>query len=173
MFVLGIDPGLTRTGYAVLRVSRPTPQVVSGGVLRTDHRRPMPDRLAELHVDLLSLIADHGPAVMALERVFIKKNITNAMSVARASGIAMLAAAESGIPVREYTPTAVKLAVTGDGSAGKPQVSEMVVRRLGLAEAPEPADVADAIAVALCHIQSSRIEQVAANPAAATSGVPR
>ncbi len=161
MFVLGIDPGLTRTGYAVLDVGRGTPRVVAGGVVRTDPKRPMPERLAELHDDLADLIAEYEPAVMALERVFIKKNITNAMSVARASGVAMLAAAGGGIPVREYTPTAVKLAVAGDGSAGKDQVAAMVVRRLALAETPTPSDVADALAVALCYAQQSRIEAAA------------
>lgn len=171
MFVLGIDPGLTRTGYGVLRVGRGRPQVVAGGVLRTDPDRTMPERLAELHGDLVSLIHDHAPAVMALERVFIKKNLTNAMSVARASGVAMLAAAQAGLPVREYTPTAVKLAVAGDGSAGKEQVADLVVRRLGLSEAPEPADVADALAVALCHAQQSHIQAALdAVPATAVPG---
>lgn len=158
MFVLGIDPGLTRTGYGILRVGPGGPRVVGGGVLRTDHRHPMPDRLAELHEDLAALLAEHNPTVMALERVFIKKNITNAMSVARASGVAMLAAAQAGVPVREYTPTAVKLAVAGDGTASKEQVADLIVRRLGLKEAPKPADIADALAVALCHAQQSRIE---------------
>ena len=155
MFVLGIDPGLTRTGYGVLQVGKGRPKVIAGGVIRTDSQVPMPDRLAELHRDLTSLIAEQAPAVIALERVFIKKNFTNAMSVARASGVAMLAAAEAGIPVREYTPTAVKLAVAGDGNADKDQVAALVVRRLGLSEAPKPADVADALAVALCHSQQS------------------
>lgn len=170
MFVLGIDPGLTRTGYGVLKVTRSTPQVIIGGVLRTDPVRPMPERLAELHGDLLALLAEHRPDVMALERVFIKKNITNAMTVARASGVAMLAAASMGIPVQEYTPTAVKLAITGDGTAGKQQVSEMIVRRLGLGEAPRPSDVADALAVALCHLQHSRIEQATRQFGATGSG---
>lgn len=170
MFVLGIDPGLTRTGYGLLQTTRSTPQVIAGGVIRTEHLRPMPERLAELHADLMALISEHRPDVMALERVFIKKNITNAMTVARASGVAMLAAASLGVPVEEYTPTAVKLAITGDGAAGKQQVSEMVVRRLGLAEAPQPADVSDALAVALCHLQHSRIEQAARESLAAGPG---
>lgn len=130
----------------------------------------MPERLAELHADLLALLTEHRPDVMALERVFIKKNITNAMTVARASGVAMLAAASLGIPVEEYTPTAVKLAITGDGAASKQQVSEMIVRRLGLSEAPRPADVADALAVALCHLQHSRIERAVRGHLSAGSG---
>ncbi|NND85373.1 MAG: crossover junction endodeoxyribonuclease RuvC, partial [Acidimicrobiia bacterium] len=107
----------------------------------------------------LDLIAETKPQVMALERVFIRKNITNAMTVARASGIAMLAAAESGIPVKEYTPTAVKLAVAGDGTADKDQVASLVARRLRLEALDGPADLADALAVALCHAQQSRIEE--------------
>lgn len=154
----------------MLRVTRSTPRVIAGGVIRTEHLRPMPERLAELHADLLALLTEHRPDVMALERVFIKKNITNAMTVARASGVAMLAAASLGIPVEEYTPTAVKLAITGDGAAGKQQVSEMIVRRLGLSEAPRPADVADALAVALCHLQHSRIERASRGHLPAGSG---
>lgn len=159
MFVLGIDPGLTRTGFGVLAVGRGVPRVVTAGVLRTDPKDPVPQRLAELHADLTELIAETSPSVMALERVFIRKNITNAMTVARASGVAMLAAAEAGIPVREYTPTAVKLAVAGDGTADKSQVASLVERRLRLERLEGPADLADALAVALCHAQQSRIEE--------------
>ena len=159
MFVLGIDPGLTRTGFGVLSVGRGIPKVVTAGVLTTSPEDPTPNRLAELHADLVELIAEVEPQVMALERVFIRKNITNAMTVARASGIAMLAAAEAGIPVKEYTPTAVKLAVAGDGNADKAQVASLVVRRLRLESLDGPADLADALAVALCHAQQSRIEE--------------
>lgn len=159
MFVLGIDPGLTRTGFGVLAVGRGVPRVVTAGVLHTSPDDPAPQRLAELHRDLLELIEEASPQVMALERVFIRRNITNAMTVARASGIAMLAAAESGIPVREYTPTAVKLAVAGDGNADKAQVASLVSRRLRLEALDGPADLADALAVALCHAQQSRIEE--------------
>ena len=156
MFVLGIDPGLTRTGYGLLRRSRPL-RTVAVGVIKTDHRLPTAERLAELHEDLSALLAEHRPDVMAIERIFTNRNLRTALAVVRASGVALLAAAQAGIPVAEYPPTTVKLAVTGDGNATKAMVAEMVTRRLGLEAPPRPADAADALAVALCHLQSLRL----------------
>lgn len=156
MFVLGIDPGLTRTGYGLVRRGHPH-RPVAVGVIRTSPDVPMARRLAELHADLSTLIAEHRPDVMAIEQVFTNKNLQTALAVSRASGMALLAAAQAGIPVTEYTPTAVKAAVTGDGAADKGMVATMVVRRLNLAERPRPADAADALAVALCHLQSARL----------------
>lgn len=156
MFVLGIDPGLTRTGYGLVRRAHP-PQPVAVGVIRTESDMTMARRLAELHADLAAIIAEHHPDVMAIERVFTNRNLHTAVSVGRASGMALLAAAQADIPVVEYTPTAIKLAVTGDGAADKRMVAEMVVRRLKLATTPKPADAADALAVALCHVQSMRL----------------
>lgn len=154
MFVLGIDPGLTRTGYGLVRARPPRPVAV--GVIRTRPRRPSAERLAELHRDLVALLAEHRPDVMAIERIFTNRNLQTALAVVRASGVALLAAAQAGIPVVEYPPTTVKLAVTGDGRATKAMVAEMVTRRLHLAAPPRPADAADALAVALCHLQSLR-----------------
>lgn len=156
MFVLGIDPGLTRTGYGIVRRGHP-PLAVAAGVLRTSSDDPTERRLAELHADLAALIEEHHPTEMAVERVFTNRNLHTAISVSRASGIALLAAAQAGIPVTEYTPTSVKLSVTGDGNADKRMVGEMVSRRLRLAGPPSPADAADALAIALCHLQSLRI----------------
>lgn len=155
MFVLGIDPGLTRTGYGIVRRGHP-PAAVVAGVIRTDPDDTPEHRLAELHRDLLELISEHDPSEMAIERVFTNRNLHTAISVSRASGVALLAAAQSGIPVAEHTPTSVKLAVTGDGAADKRMVSDMVCRRLGLEKAP-PVDAADALAIALCHLQSVRV----------------
>jgi len=156
MFVLGIDPGLTRTGYGVVERARSN-LPVAAGVIRTSKDAPVAERLAELHRDLTDLIAEYRPAVMAVEAVFTNKNLRTALSATRASGMAFLAAAQAGVPVVEYTPTAIKLAVTGDGTATKAMVAEMVVRRLKLAETPKPADAADALAVAMCHLQSLRL----------------
>lgn len=157
MFVLGIDPGLTRTGFGLVHQSRSGPRAERAGVLRTDPALPMPRRLAELADDLDALLAELSPDVVALERVFVRRNLTNAMGVARASGVAMLCSARAGVALHEYTPSAVKLAVAGDGGADKSQVANLVARRLGLAEAPRPADAADALAVALCHLQQGRL----------------
>jgi crossover junction endodeoxyribonuclease RuvC len=125
-------------------------------VIRTDREEPPERRLAELYRDLLGVLEEHRPSVVALERVFTNRNRMTAISVGRASGVAMLAAANMGVPVVEYSPNQVKLAVTGDGNASKRAVQTMVGRRLGLRMVAEPADAADAVAVALCHLQSLR-----------------
>jgi crossover junction endodeoxyribonuclease RuvC len=156
MFVLGIDPGLTRSGYGIVRRGNP-PRAVVAGVVKTSADLTLEKRLLELHSDLAAIISEFRPDVLAIERIFTNKNLQTAISVGRASGVAVLAAAQAGIPVLEYTPTTVKLAVTGDGSADKRMVGEMVKRRLNLDHVPKPADAADALAVALCHLQSARM----------------
>jgi crossover junction endodeoxyribonuclease RuvC len=157
MFVLGIDPGLSTTGYGLVEGTHP-PRAVRAGVLRTDKDLPMPQRLAELHSGLTQVIADTSPDVVAIETVFANRNLQTAMSVGRASGVALLVAAEARLSVYEYVPTVIKAAVTGDGSANKDQVQEMVARLLRLAEPPRPADAADALAIALCHLRGAPLE---------------
>lgn len=154
MFVVGIDPGLTTTGYGVVEQSGGTTRAVAAGAIRTSSDRDLGERLAELHHDLCDLVDEYRPEAAAIEQVFVNRNLQTAISVARASGVAILALAQAGIPVFEYQPTAIKSAVTGDGRATKRQVQAMVARRLRLAAAPSPADAADALAVALCHLQS-------------------
>lgn len=156
MFVLGIDPGLSTTGYGVVDGSQP-PKAVRAGVIRTDKSRSVPQRLAELYAGLTRVIADTAPDVIAIETVFTNRNLQTAMSVGRASGVVLLAAAEVGLDVHEYVPTVVKSAVTGDGSANKAQVQKMVARLLRLSEAPKPADAADALAIALCHLRAASL----------------
>lgn len=156
MFVLGIDPGLTRTGYGLVRRGRGT-EAVAAGVIRTDPAQPMAARLLELERDLTAVIAEHAPDVVAIERVFTNRNRQTAIAVGRASGVVLLAAARAGLEVAEYSPNQVKLAVTGDGSAPKAAVAAMVARRLSLPGVDGPADVADALAVAMCHTQSVRL----------------
>ncbi len=154
MFVLGIDPGLTTTGFGVLEHRAGSSRAVTAGVLRTPPEAAVADRLVELYRDVRDLVEQHQPDAAALEQVFVNRNLQTAMSVARASGVIMLAMAQSGVPVYEYQPTAIKAAVTGDGTADKHRISEMVVRRLRLAGPPGPPDAADALAVAMCHVQS-------------------
>jgi crossover junction endodeoxyribonuclease RuvC len=156
MFVLGIDPGLTRTGYGLVRRSRAY-EAIAAGVIRTDPDLPMARRLLELERDLAGVIAEHRPEVVAIERVFTNRNRQTAIAVGRASGVAMLTAARAGLPVHEYSPNEVKLAVTGDGAATKAAVATMVARRLQLGSVGGPADVADALAVAMCHLQQVRL----------------
>jgi crossover junction endodeoxyribonuclease RuvC len=157
MFVLGIDPGLSATGYGVVESGHP-PTAVLAGVIRTDHRAPMADRLAELFTGLTQVIHDTNPDVVAVETVFTNRNLQTAISVGRASGVALLVAAQAGLTVSEYVPTAIKSAITGDGSASKTQIQQMVARLLKLAEPPRPADAADALAIALCHLRAAPLE---------------
>lgn len=164
MFVLGIDPGLTTTGYGAIRRAGGRYEPAAVGVIRTDPDLPVARRLLELHRDLESLIAELRPDVVAVEQVFVNRNRATATNVGRASGVVLLAAAAAGLSVAEYTPSAVKAAVAGDGAADKRQVQEMVARRLRLAAAPSPADAADALAIALCHAQHglARLTEAAA-----------
>ena len=157
MFVLGIDPGLSITGYGMIEGPHP-PKALLAGVIRTDPDSPTVVRLVELYRGLSQVIADAKPDVVALETIFTNRNLQTASSVGRASGVAMLAAGEAGLNVHEYVPTAIKSAVTGDGSANKSRVQEMVARLLSLQEAPKPADASDALAIAICHLRAAPLE---------------
>jgi crossover junction endodeoxyribonuclease RuvC len=160
MFVLGIDPGLTTTGYGLVRRARSL-EAISAGVIRTDPVRLLADRLLELHTGISSLIAEHEPDAVAIETIFTNRNLQTAAAVGRAAGVAILAAAQRRVPVFEYVPTVVKSAITGDGSADKRMVAAMVGKRLGIAP-PSPADAADALAVAICHLYSLQLDSVLA-----------
>jgi crossover junction endodeoxyribonuclease RuvC len=160
MRVLGIDPGLTRCGYAVLdSVRSGTVRAVSIGVIRTPSTDPLPQRLAALRLEFAALIHEFGPQAVAVEQVFFQVNVRTAMSVGQASGLALAEAALAGCDVVQYTPNQVKDAVAGWGGADKQQVQKMVQVRLGLVALPEPADAADAAALALCHLAMSPMRQ--------------
>jgi crossover junction endodeoxyribonuclease RuvC len=154
MFVLGIDPGLTRTGYGIIEAAGSKARPVAAGVIRTDPKAGIAARLSELYRDLEELISEHDIAEAAIEEVFVNRNLHTAMAVGRASGVALLTMGNAGIPVTEYSPSAVKMALCGYGDADKDQVQKVVAMRLGLPQAPKPADAADALAIALCHVQS-------------------
>jgi crossover junction endodeoxyribonuclease RuvC len=134
------------------------PSAVLAGVIRTDPAKTMPVRLGELYDGLTQIVEETQPDVMAVETVFTNQNLQTAIAVGRASGVALLVAARSGIPVSEYVPTAIKSAITGDGSASKAQIQQMVARLLRLADPPRPADAADALAIALCHLRAAPLE---------------
>lgn len=154
--VLGIDPGLTRCGYAVLRVvSSNEVSLTAIGVLRTKLEDELPNRLAEISVELDALLDEYQPNAVAVEHIFFQSNVRTAMSVGQVSGLVLSAAAKRGVAVAQYSPNQVKLAITGWGGADKAQVQKMVKQRLKLNSIPEPADAADAAAIALCHIASS------------------
>lgn len=150
--MLGVDPGLTRCGVGVVDVSPDrSARLVHVGVVRSDPAAPIEERLAVIAAGLRAVIVEHGPEVVAVERVFAQHNRQTVMGTAQASGIALLVAGEHGLPAATHTPSEVKAAVTGYGSADKRQVQAMVARILRLEEVPQPADAADALALALCH----------------------
>jgi crossover junction endodeoxyribonuclease RuvC len=157
--VLGIDPGLSRCGYGAVVATGGRARAVSCGVLRTAPSDPLPNRLADLEDELADLVAELRPRALSVERVLFQNNVRTAISVGQASGLALAVAARAHIPVTQYSPNEVKLAVTGDGRAGKREVQLMVARLLRMAEPPRPADVADALALALCHVWRDRLGQ--------------
>lgn len=152
MRVLGIDPGLATMGYGVVQGGPARPKAVALGVIRTESGHPEAQRLAQIRADLLAIIGAHRPDVVALERLFFNANVRTAMSVGRASGVALATSAESGLEVFEYTPPEVKGSVVGVGDASKNQVQVMVGALLGLGEVPRFPDAADACALAICHL---------------------
>ncbi|OGO45918.1 MAG: crossover junction endodeoxyribonuclease RuvC [Chloroflexi bacterium RBG_16_63_12] len=158
MLVLGIDPGTATTGYGLVRETETGPALVAYGTIQTPAGAPMPDRLRTIYQELKELIALHGPDTAAVEKLFFQRNVSTAMSVGQARGVALLALAEAGVSVGEYTPRDVKLAVAGYGGADKPQVQQMVRAILNLPEVPKPDDAADALAVAICHLHSMRMK---------------
>ena len=151
MFVLGIDPGLSRCGYGCVEHGRP-PRAIAAGVLRTEPSAELAHRLAELQAEIRSLLAELTPDVVAVERVLFQHNVSTAMGVGMASGIVMAEAVAAGCEVAEYSPNEIKQAVAGHGGADKHQVGSMVQTLLGLPRRLSPADAADAAAVALCHL---------------------
>lgn len=156
--VLGVDPGLTRCGYGLVAGSK----AIEYGMFQSEKAADPTKRVGKIALELETLITKHQPALIALERVFAQSNLRSVMGVAQISGALMAIAFERSIPVEFFTPSEVKAAVAGHGRASKDQVGQMVCRLLGLKEVPKPADVADALAVALCAQNKS---QIASTPA--------
>lgn len=153
MRVLGVDPGLTRCGYGVIDGAPGRPlTAIDYGVIRTPSTAQLGERLCEVADVLTDLVARHAPDVVAVERVFTQHNVRTVMGTAQASAMAIVAAHRAGIAVAQHTPSEVKAAITGSGRADKAQIAAMVVRLLRLAERPSPADTADALALAICHL---------------------
>jgi len=151
--VLGVDPGLTRCGVGVVDgVPGRTCTLVDFTVVRSDPADELADRLLRLDRELADLVSRYRPDAVAVERVFSQHNVRTVMATAQAAAVAVLAAARAGLPVGTYTPSEVKAAVTGSGQADKAQVTAMVTRLLRLESAPRPADAADALALAICHV---------------------
>jgi len=156
MYVLGIDPGLTRCGYGCVDERSGQQRAFAAGLITTPVDMSLPQRLALLRKELVSLMHELKPDAVVVERVLFQTNAMTAMSVGQASGLALATAAESNVEVAEYSSNEVKLAIAGYGAATKAQVQEMVTRLLGLGEIPRPPDVADALALAVCHLAMIR-----------------
>lgn len=156
MRILGIDPGTGLMGFGVIEVSRGKAKMVTAGVVRTPAHTPLEERLVEIYDGLSEVIAETKPDVVSIEKLFFAKNITTAISVSHARGVAMLAAKQAGCGIWEYTPLQIKQTLTGYGRADKKQVQEMVRLHLGLKSVPKPDDAADALAAAITHQLMSR-----------------
>ncbi|MBO4547689.1 MAG: crossover junction endodeoxyribonuclease RuvC [Abditibacteriota bacterium] len=160
MRILGIDPGTAIIGYGVIDCTGGRRTFVECGVITTPKTKSTPDRLMDIYSDINTIISEYEPDETAIERLFFNHNVTTAIDVAKASGVLNLAIAQRGLPIREYTPVEVKTAVTGYGGADKKQVQYMITRILDLKSVPKPDDAADALAVALCHSQASRLKGI-------------
>lgn len=157
MLVLGLDPGLATTGYGLVEGDGQSLRAVAYGILRTSAHKPLAKRLLQLHEALEELLVRYHPDVIALEELFFSTNARSAIAVGEARGVLLLAAAEAGVKVAEYTPLQVKQAITGYGRADKAQMQQMVRLLLDLAEPPSPDDAADALAISICHHHSAHM----------------
>ena len=149
MRIIGIDPGTGILGFGVIDADRGKTKLVTAGVITTPAHTPLPDRLEEIYNGLTEIVAETNPSVMAIEKLFFNQNITTAMSVSQARGVAMLTGQQASLKIEEYTPLQIKQTITGYGKADKKQVQEMVRMQLGLTEVPKPDDCADALAAAI------------------------
>lgn len=177
MRVFGIDPGSGRTGYGCVDSDGSRHQLVTFGVIAAAPGASFPDKLHGIHRSLSQLITTHRPDCVVIENLFHAKNARSALLLGHARGVAVLAAAQAGLPIVEYTPAAIKLAIVGYGRAEKAQMQQMVKVLLGLDAIPEPHDAADALAIAICHVHSStsmtaRAERVAGRGSAPATGRP-
>jgi crossover junction endodeoxyribonuclease RuvC len=163
--VLGVDPGTAAVGLAAVQGAGGKIVVTWADTVRTPAGAAVPERLRQVYRATCEAIRTHRPDALAIERLMWGRNTESAMAVARASGTVILAAAEAGIPVEEYAPLEVKMAVTGVGNAPKDQVRRALVRVLGASGVPDDPDAADAVAVAVCHLQQSRFRRLTAAPA--------
>jgi len=165
MLVLGIDPGTAITGWGLVKSDGDALTLVDYGTVRTSPDTALPQRLQTIHRELGEIFTSHQPSVVAVERLFFNKNARTAMAVGQARGVVLLAIADAGLALHEYTPLEVKQSVCGYGRASKEQIQKLVQLLLGLDFVPQPDDAADALAIAICHIHSSRLSAMVAEHA--------
>ncbi len=163
MLALGIDPGIAITGYGFIQESADGGiKAVAYGVIATPAKTPVPTRLQQIYREVTQLLEQYHPTTAAVEKLLFGKNVTTAMAVGQARGVTLLALADAGLEIAEYTPATIKEAVAGYGNASKSQVQEMVRLLLDLEAIPRPDDAADALAIAIAHLHSSRYQQLQA-----------
>ena len=160
MRVLGIDPGTIIMGYGVIESQDNDTVLIKFGAIKTPSRSPIGERLSFLYGRVTEIISRYSPEAVAVEQPFIAKNARSALAIGRAQAVAILAAANSHIPCYEYTPAEIKQRVANYGASNKEQIQQMVMLQLGLNDIPDPADAADALAVALCHLQVIHLENL-------------
>jgi crossover junction endodeoxyribonuclease RuvC len=161
VLILGIDPGTATTGYGLVTDDETgDARLLRCGVILTPAHTPMPGRLKSIHQEVSALIAEWRPDALAVEELFFSRNVTTGLAVGQARGVVLLAAAQAEVPVFEYKPAEVKMALVGYGGASKQQMQEMVKLMLGLDAVPRPDDAADAVAIAICHLHSARLRNL-------------
>ena len=156
MRIIGIDPGTGILGFGVIDFNKNKAKLVTAGVITTPAHTPLDKRLEEIFDGLTDIIAETKPDEMSIEKLFFSQNVTTAISVAQARGVAMLTGRRAKLPIAEYTPQQIKQSLSGYGKADKKQIQEMVRMQLGLSETPKPDDCADALAAAITHAYMSR-----------------
>ena len=164
MRVLGVDPGTITSGYGIVTEENHKLFYVASGGISPSSRSAFPNRLKKIYEELERVIYTYRPQVIVVEDLFVSKNIKSALKLGHSRGVALLAAMNAGLPVYEYSPAEVKQAVVGNGKADKKQIQMMVKSLLDLPKVPHPADAADALAAAICHIHSSRLKEILKNP---------
>ncbi len=157
MKILGIDPGMGIIGFGCIEFGKKSPILVDAGVIRTTIGNTPSSRLVELYDAMVELVAELKPDAASVEKLFFVQNITTGMDVSQARGVILLVLEQAGVPIAEYTPLQIKMAITGYGKAKKADVQEMVRLQLGLTEVPKPDDCADALAAALTHATAGRL----------------
>jgi crossover junction endodeoxyribonuclease RuvC len=160
MIVLGIDPGTITMGYGVIESQDDDVSLIKYGAWNTNTRSPIGERLSFLYEKIMTIIAEYRPEAIAVEQPFVAKNARSAFAVGRAQAVAILAAANNHVPCYEYTPREVKQRVANYGASSKEQMQQMVMLQLGLTEIPEPNDAADALGIALCHLQVIHLDNL-------------
>ena len=160
MTILGIDPGLTKTGFGLISIKEDEPEIIDFGIIQPNKNDTLSKRLYTIYLDMEELIKTFSPTVLSIEDVFYGRNVKSALLLGQARGIAMLCAAKNNMPVFEYSAKKVKQSVTGNGNADKVQLQYMVKQIFNLKSLPKPLDASDAIGIALCHFNQMKVEEL-------------